>query len=330
MSPTISEKSLAGARDENLLKGALKNLKEQQFIEYEGEFGAEITTFIPFVAWLKKEGLLEGRRVLTYDGMRPYYFFLSDDEYQSKSESRRYVPASKRKWPSNSTYTATRQRWHAPVDYRSHFSGRGRTFDRPVLFIQNKFIVEWNVGPINYLPLAAIEQLFRISANRFHVVYSRPRNSINGKGFVGDHNTNCEYPDLDVALRYPHVEILEETCLQTGADYNTTKLEILAKSHLFVAVQGGGAHVLACFANSLLLLLDRDVSGVLARENQEFPHAYVAGPYKYLSTPPPILLVARNNDQFVQGMRILDRTTIKDGVPVFDPKVVPQVASMRM
>jgi hypothetical protein len=330
MSVTINEKSLAAARDEKLFKAALTNLKEKGSVEYEGEFGAEIATFIPFVAWLKKEGLLEGRQVITYDGMRPYYFFLSDDEYQSRSESRRYVPAQKRKWPSNSTYTATRQRWHAPPDYRLHFSGRGSTFDRPVLFIQNKFIVEWNIGPINYLPLAAIEQLFRLAANRFHVVYSRPRDSINGRGFVGDHNTNCEYPDLDLARRYPDVEILEETCLQSGADYNTTKLEILAKSHLFVAVQGGGTHLLACFNNSFLLLLDRELNGVITRENQEYPHAYVAGPYKYLSTPPPILLVARNNDQFVQGMKILDRASVKEGSPVFDPKVMPQVAAMRM
>jgi hypothetical protein len=152
----------------------------------------------------------------------------------------------------------------------------------------------------------------------------------NGKGFVGDHNTNCEYPDLDIARRYPQVEILEEICLETGADYNTTKLEILAKSHLFVAVQGGGAHALACFGNSLFLLLDREIQGVGDPERQEFPHAYVAGPYKYLSTPPPILLVVRNNARFIEGMKILDRTSVKDGMPVFDPKVMPQAAAMRM
>jgi hypothetical protein len=254
--------------------------------------------------------------------MRPYYFFLRDDEHESKPQARRYREEVKRKWPSNTTHSATRQRWHVCPDYRSHFSQRGRRFERPVLFIQNKFAVEWNIGPINYLPLAAIEQLFRISIDKFHVVYSRPRDTLNGKGYAGDHDRGCEYPDLEIVRRFEHVEILEETCLETGADYNTTKLEILAKSHLFVAVQGGGTHLLAYFGNSLLLLLHR--------EGREYPHAYAAGPYKYLSDPPPLLLVARDNDQLMQGVKVVSATSLKDGTPVIADHAMPSIEALRL
>ena len=321
MSVATSESSSASTRDEELFTAALSILKDRGFIEYDGEFGPEITTFVPFVAWLKQEGHLQGRRVITFGGMRPYYFFLADEEFETKPQRRIYRNETKRKWPTNTTHSATKQEWHRCPDYRAYYRDRGRAFDRPVLFIQNKFAVEWNAGPINYLPLFAIEQLFRISAGRFDVVYSRPREVLDGKGYARDHNRGCEYPDIEIAERY-NVPILEEMCLETGADYNTTKLEILAKSHLFVAAQGGGAHVLACFSNSLLL--------VLHREGREYPHAYAAGPYKYLSDPPPLLLVARDNDQLLQGLKVVAATTMEGGAPVIADHAMPFVETLRL
>ena len=317
-----TEESPPKTKDEELLEIALRNLKERGVIEYDGEFGSEITTFIPFVAWLKREGLLKDRRVVSYRGMQPYYFFLDDGQFQPKPERRMFRPEAKRKWPSNNMHTATLQQWHACPDYRSHYAGSGRSFDRPVLFIQNKFAVEWNAGPINYLPLFALDQLFRLSIDRFDIVYSRPGNAVVGDGYAGDHNSPCDYPDLAVARRFGNVEILEETCLRTGADYNTTKLEILAKAHIFVAAQGGGAHLLSCFDNSLLL--------VLHREGREYPHAYAEGPYKYLSDPPPILLVARDNEQLVQGIKVISSASVRDGVPLVDDHGIKNAAALRL
>jgi hypothetical protein len=49
---------------------------------------------------------------------------------------------------------------------------------------------------------------------------------------------------------------LEDDCADEALAYNSAKLKILAKWRLFVAVQGGGAHLLACFGCSVLLLLE--------------------------------------------------------------------------
>jgi hypothetical protein len=297
------------ADDEALLDVAMRNLKERGYIEYDGEFGNEIATFIPFVAWLKQEGLLRGRRVITYKGMKPYYFFLTDDQYAEKPDRRIYRIHYRRIWPNNTTDTATKQRWHVIPDFRSQYKDRGRKFDRPVLFIQNKFTVEWKLGPINYVPLIALKAFFKLSVDRFDIVYSRPRDNIIGEGYTPDiSNVHCEYPDIALARQFENVEILEESCLRDGTDYNTTKLEIAAKTHVFVASQGGGAHLLACFGNSLLL--------VLHRMGPEYPHAYAAGPYKYLSDPPPVLMVARDNEQLQKGIRVIRATSVDNGAPV--------------
>ena len=308
--------------DEELLKIAISNLKERGFIEYDGEYGTEVVTFIPFVAWLNREGLLENRRVVTFQGMRPYYFFLRDSQFEAKPQTRRVRLEIKRKWPTNSIHSATRQRWHICPDYRSHFKNIGRSFERPILFIQNKFTVEWNTGPINYLPIFAIERLLRLSLNRFQVIYSRPRVTSDGTGYTGDITRICEYPDLQRVRSFDNTIVLEEMCVDAGLDYNQTKLEILAKSHLFVSVQGGGASVLAYFGNSLML--------VLHREGREFPHAYASGPYKYLADPPPLLLLARDSDQLEDGIKIVAAASVEDGKPILAKHTEPLVEALRM
>lgn len=293
------------ATDRQLLDSAIAQLRETGVVEYSGEYGAEIATFIPFVFWLKTRGMLSGRRVLTYAGMRPYYYFLDNSEYAEKPGKRAWLPVEQRTWPNNSSYTSTRQDWHRIPDYRARYAGEGITFARPLLFIQNKFCVEWGEGPINYLPLKALEQLFALADERFDVVYSRPRALEGRVDYAGDDNSDCDYPDLVVARRFPSVLVLEDHVAANGLDYNLTKLQIAAKAHLFVAVQGGGAHLLACFGQSLLLLLHR--------VGDEYPHCYATGPYTYLADPPPLLLVARDTAPLMRGIELVADARQLDG-----------------
>lgn len=299
-------------RNKILLSQSLERLTRDSMLVYTGEYGAEVTTFIPFVAWLKQEGMLRHRRIRTYAGMRPHYFFLSDDEIEFKIEPRNWLPVRDRYWPSNSTYHATASPWHVYPDYRQHYASKGLLFQRPLIVIQNKFTIEWEVGPINYIPISALYQFLARVSDRFTVVYSRP-GSVKGKqeGYSRDHNLELAYPDSDVSERYPGVIHLEKLCADQELQYNQTKLEVLAKSHLFVAVQGGGAHILAAFGNSLMLLLDREE--YLGIDGREYPHAYQRGPYKYLAKVPPRLLVTRTFRDFIEGLQLMRQASVVNG-----------------
>ena len=297
---------------------SLALLQKEACLEYSGEYGAELTTFIPFVAWLKREGHLAGRRIVTYAGMRPYYFFLDEGEFAGKTEPRRWLPENDRYWPFNCTYTAITNPWHVYPDYRQYYAARGRRFKRPLLFIQNKFAMEWKVGPINYIPLKSLSLLLQLTSDRFDVVYSRPRAEL--AGYSRDENNFCDYPDRAIIKQFPHVLDFEAECQAQGAAYNRAKLEILAQARLFVAVQGGGAHALACFGNSLFLLLhhQQGFSG-------EYPHAYKHGPYRYLSPNPVHLLVTRNFPDFELGMEMISHATVSESnivLPAADRELV--------
>ncbi len=294
--------------DAALVEQAVARLRTTGAIEYTGEYGDEIITFVPFVYWLKTQGLLAGRRVITYGGMRPYYYFLDDDEYAEKPGARHWVIEAERDWPSNNGYLFTPQPWHVFPDYRARYAGQGRTFARPVLFIQNKFTVDWESGPINFLPLFALDHLFKTCADRFDIVYSRPRALGRDVGYTIDHNTFCDYPDFNLARRFENVLILEDHCEATGAQYNLTKLEILAKAHVYVVAHGGGANLIACFNNALMLLFERD--------GMEFPFSYTRGHYKHFARPPPVLLYARTRKALRKGLKVIDGVRV-EGDAVF-------------
>lgn len=300
--------TLPSDENQSRLQYSLSLLKRQSGLEYSGEYGAEITTFVPFVAWLKQQGHLAGRRIVSYAGMRPYYFFLAEDEFEEKSDARHWLPVRQRYWPSNSTYTATASPWHVYPDYRHHYADSGWKFERPVMYIQNKFTIEWDAGPINYIPLMSLHRLLELTAGRFDVVYSRPIALKSSSGYSNDDNIWCNYPDRALIKEHAHVLDFEKECAASNRDYNRAKLEILAKARMFVAAQGGGAHVLACFGDSLLLIIDRPEG--LSHDGSEYPHAYRHGPYKYLAKTPPALFVARNFRDFNAAAEIFGRAAI--------------------
>ena len=295
--------------DESKLQQSLDLLIQQGYLEYTGEYGAELTTFIPFVAWLNREGWLDQRRIITYQGMRPYYYFLTNEQFQDKKTQRFWLADQDRYWPSSSTYTATASRWHVYPNYRQHYQDSGEKFDKPIIFIQNKFIIEWHIGPINYLPLILLRRFLIQTKDAFTVIYSRPTKHINRTGFSIDENYEIDYPDRAILSEFKHTIDLESFCSEQELDYNTTKLKLMAQAHIFVGVQGGGAHAIAYFDHSLLLLLHH-IDYLGQREQYEYPHAYKYGPYKYLNHHSLTLAVACNLAELDAGLFGLSHISI--------------------
>ena len=197
-------------------------------------------------------------------------------------------------------------------DYRQRYRDSGIKFAKPVMFIQNKFTVEWDEGPINYMPLEQLERLFELSLGEvFQIVYSRPRAMPSAAGYSTDDNTFCDYPDRGLVNRFPKVLVLEAYCAEGGLPYNQTKLELLAKSSVLVGVQGGGAHLLACFSEALLLMYHR--------RGWEYPHAYNQGPYRYLSNESQTLILTQTVEELAHGVDIISGMRLEGARLKFGP-----------
>jgi hypothetical protein len=158
-------------------------------LDFEGEFGAEVNSFVPFVYWLHQAGLMHGRHIRTYHGMRPFFYFLDATQIKEVETPRRFVPPQDRPaWlPTRNDHMSCRSPFEMFPDYRGHFRNGMFDIGRPLLIVHNKVTPEWGRGPINMLSLDLLDRLFAKLTETFHVVYLRPGLAGRPAGYSVDH-----------------------------------------------------------------------------------------------------------------------------------------------
>lgn len=287
----------------------LANLPET--LEFAGEFGTELVLFLPFLTWLSREGLLRNRRIRIYRGMRCFYEDLDCAELIEKSDRRVYVKPSERpEWlpVKNDHNFDTRQRSprHLFPDLRQRFramplSRELGSKERPLLIVHNKHDNEWRAGPVNCIPLDALDVLFHVLKHHFTIVYIR-HGMLDSGSFVRDHTATLpDFDDRGLLERHPEVLGFDELFLQhrneTGDDdMNRFKMMLLARCHRFISSQGGGANQISLLNGSLFV--------VLHRRGREARWAYSQGHYTFHASVPPLLAVCLDHEELLRAIPI--------------------------
>jgi len=273
-------------------------------LEYTGEFGPELVCFVPFVHWLHRHGHLAHRRVISYAGMRPFYYFLDGPTYAEKAEARRYVPRDKRPayLPNRGELMAQKSPFEIIPDYRSAFGGRfGKAYNKPLLVIQNKHCHEWSLGPVNFMTIESLGRLFDSLKQSFQIVYFREgfgSIDIEALGYSADHNHPEAFDDEDLLHRHPEVVSFERLAFANAGrlSYNELKLMVFSDCRCFISSQGGGSYLAAMFGGGTIVILHR--------EGYEIRGTYVRGFYRYAAQPIPRLLITRNSAELEDAARI--------------------------
>lgn len=285
-------------------------------LDFAGEFGAEINSFVPFVYWLHRAGLLRGRAIRTYQGMRPFYFFLSPGQIEEVVTPRQFVfPQNRPAWlPNRNDHRASRSPFEMFPDYRAHY--RNGLFDvgKPLLVMHNKVTPEWGRPPINMLPVALLERLFDTLATDFHLVYLRPGLMGTPHGYSADHQPDLPFDDLALLRRHPKVEVFDEMAasLAHAMPYNETKLRLYAHADFHITVQGGNAHLLSLFSGGLV--------AILHRAGQETRHSYARGHFTYAASPPPRWLICRSETELERCLPLFRDAAVVDGQVLLPPE----------
>jgi len=283
-------------------------------LEFEGEFGAEVNSFIPFVHWLHLAGLMGGRRVRTYAGMGPFYFFLGQEQIEETSRPRRFVsPARRPGWlPTRDDHASVRTAFEAFPDYRGHYRGGllGAAAGRELLVVHNKFTPEWDGPPVNFLPLDLLADIFGGLGKRFQIVYLRPGLRGTPPGYSADHQPDLAYGDAALLDRFPEVEAFDDIAeaLSGTMSYNEAKLRLYAETRRHITVQGGNAHLLSLFSGGLV--------AIYHRAGQELRHAYARGHFAYAASPPPSWLICRDPGDLRQCLPLFASAEMVDGQAV--------------
>jgi len=294
-------------------------------LEFTGEFGAEVNSFVPFIYWLHRTGLMRDRWIRTYAGMRAFYFFLDDRQILEKAEPRRYVwPAQRPLWlPTRDDHASLRSPFEMFPDYRAHYKDGSFETAKPLLIVHNKYSVEWGQRPINYLPPELLWHVFEEIGERFQIVYLRP-GVLGGEpaGYSGDHQLDLAFGDLEVVRHFSDVWLFDELAreIRPRTDYNELKLRLYAHAWFHLTAQGGNAHLAALFSGGMV--------AILHRFGQEIRHSYRHGHFGYAAQPAPSYLICRTVEEVMEAVSALGMCGLGGGRVLVPPACAATLSAL--
>lgn len=257
------------------------------------EFGVELALVVPYAYWLHQNRELEG--VVTSKGMSPYYYFCDNvrEEFQERTIDNRAAGLDDlpNNWihgtnPLEKPGVLDYSKWTAP-SYREYYANSEFVFDKPTVFITNKYNMEHGEVPYGYFSIEALYQIFTILKEKgYNVVYKRATNT--EKEFAVDQNeTNSLHlgykdiladvegigvvNDFQFCKYFNNVTLLQDIVSNSKYDYNTTQLMVMANSEKFITVCGGNSILSAMF--------DRDVISYVHKGKELRPNYF--GPDSY-------------------------------------------------
>jgi hypothetical protein len=225
--------------------------KPYKVIEFEGEFDQELRYALPFAYWHYQNGTL--KKTISSKNTQPFYFFSPDHEERF----------DKRVWQTNyGNYTIPNMphspafdeaKW-MPPPLKLYYRNTRFVYEKPLLVIANKYNIEWDKPPINFLSIPVLDQLITLLKPRYQIVYNRPL----GGQIVLD---NSEIMDLGehtwLRTNHPEVLLMNDLYEQHRANvtnYNHLQLLVYANTDSFISMHGGTAALASYFGEINIIL----------------------------------------------------------------------------
>lgn len=271
------------------------------------EFGIELALAIPFAYWLHQNNQLDG--VVTSKGMKPYYFFCDNvkEEFLSRTIDNDLALAEvPNKWIHHNSLAITGKEYHhlttdeqtqvnGVLDYskwicppfREYYKNDEYKFDKPVVFITNKYNMEHGEIPLGYFNIPCLYELFDYFKEKgYTVIYKRATNK--EKEFTIDQNeynslqqgyhditANVEgigvITDFELCKYFDNVILIDDLVKESKYSYNKTQLKIMANCSRFVTVCGGNSILSSLFGGAVISYIHK---GKELRPNYFGPNSY--------------------------------------------------------
>ncbi len=228
--------------------------KKYKVIRYEGEFQAEIFHALPFAYWHYLNGTLQ--QTISSKNTKEFYFF--SENHVEQFDQRVWQAGYDFYDVPNMTHSPTFDfsKW-ARVPLKEHYRNEVFVFDKPTLIIANKYNIEWDRPPINFLDIPSLDRIISAYKNKYQIIYNRPLST----QIVDD---NSEIKDLGehAWIRENHPEVIlmndlyEEHRVSRSDvsrsdvsvnNYNHLQLMVYANCDRFISMHGGTAGLASYF-----------------------------------------------------------------------------------
>ncbi|RNI27580.1 hypothetical protein EFA69_15770 [Rufibacter immobilis] len=237
----------------NQVKYCLKDYfrkEKYKVTDFQGEFDQELRYVIPFAYWHFLNGTL--LKTISCKNTRELYFF--SHNHEERYQVRDWRVPTRYEFP-NMEHSASfsYSKWRR-VPYKQHFSNSIFVFEKPILIIANKYNMEWDNPPLNFLSIIDLDNIISTYGQKYQIIYNRPLPS----HIVTD---NSEILDLQehAWLKQTHSEVilvddLYETYRAKVNNFNHLQLLLYANCDRFISMHGGTAALASCFEGINVIL----------------------------------------------------------------------------
>lgn len=205
------------------------------------EFGYEMIQCVPHAYYRHLQG--ENVVVLTSKNMEEFYYFLHPSQVYTKYQSREFNYPDGTELNDIHWDNFDPKQWVGPnyseyyKDYDLDLLGflyHKHLFDKPLMFISNKYTQEWLNPPVNFLNLELLDKLFSRFKDTYTIFYNRPRPESVPQDRAQEH-----YPFGDWNLiKDKHPEVIDLNNFKRD-NYNKLQIVLASKTKKFISVQGG-------------------------------------------------------------------------------------------
>ena len=218
----------------------LSLFKSKWRLEYDGEFGYELISVLPFAYWLHQRG--KYIQTVASKDTKVFYFFSNDhQENFSKRTPKRAVGV-----PVSNIHRRWMNTWcWSPPPLKETYKNDRFIFEKPILIICNKFNSEWGNPPITFLSVEVLDEILNKLNHQFQIIYCRP-----GTDKIIDDNSDVyELKDHEfIQKNYPNVILIEDLHeAHSDLSFNELQLMCFANANHFISVQGGILYFLLLF-----------------------------------------------------------------------------------
>ena len=247
---------------------------EQQIVECNAEFTAELVLAVPYAYWLYKHGLL--KQTISVKDTKALYFFSDNHVEKYNSRTIDMGAAGLNKLPNNWMHHNPEvsnnragildfSQWEFPP-FKDYYKNDIFVWDKPLCIISSKYAMEWGEPPVNFLDIKTLYELFDYLTKKYTVVYKRSKNTDhpidqNESHQLGDISADVDgvgvINDFELARQMGVIvfrDLLEE---HKTMSYNELQFKLFANCDKFITTQGGNSHIAGVFGKQNINFIKR-------------------------------------------------------------------------
>lgn len=227
--------------------------KAYKEIGFYGEFDPELRYVLPFAYWHYLNGTL--KKTISCKGTKELYFFSPDHEerYDKRKVNASFMAFHIPNMTHSNSFSY--KKWKQ-VPLKQHYSNNLFVYDKPLLVIANKYNIEWDRPPINFLDIETLDQIISACKGRYQIVYNRPQ----PKNIVEDNSEILDlYEHAWIRKQHPEVIFMDDLFEQYGGqvnNFNHLQLMVYANCNHFISIHGGTGALASYFGGINIILSD--------------------------------------------------------------------------